>query len=594
VAETLSYRTDAQCEALFGEDKEAAAAFRDIQAFLAGNEPAQALTTCERMLSERPGNRIFEGLKLEIENKAHEIRLDSIWRLSSELEKRPGLDARIEAIQQTLDRYPSDPGLAELLKNATARRDFFNVLITEARAEESSEKYAEALERWHLIRELWPTLPLVGIEMRRLEALAEEKRRLKLRGEFVDAISQLSSTGDYTRAAYQCINALSVFPNDDGFLALRQNVEEKAAHATELQRFVTEGLTFLQGRAAEAALEAFAKARNLDPTNLQVRYLIGIALLEKARTVMNEDRRRLNVLLDEAKSLIPNQPEVQTLGTSDESSDEVWERSLVRIEYPSAGVERNIAPPETVSAGPVVPEPFPVHKTAAADPTPPESRRHFRPIALAGLGILIAGFSGLAYIDRAGSDKHSPVATQAATLDTQPASTVPSPSVPVPVDLKPALLDIHIVSDQAVGTVWIDDQMKGAIVEGGLQISGVEPGVRTVRIRRPAGEIEVRFDASGQMPRPTLLPSRQLATVLFAGSADGKTRVECNCAPAGLRIGNLAELIRAAGLEIPLADGQHAAELWLGKTYKKLSIQGSGSPSVTIVVLSNATAKEPS
>jgi hypothetical protein len=213
------------------------------------------------------------------------------------------------------------------------------------------------------------------------------------------------------------------------------------------------------------------------------------------------------------------------------------------------------------------------------------------------LGILIAGFSGVAYISRAGAGKPLPVTARAAVLDTQPASAVPSPSAPVPaVDLKPALLDLHIVSDQAGGTVWIDDQMKGDIVEGDIRISGLDPGVRTVRIRRPAGDIEVRFDASSQIPRPTLLPSRQLATVLFAGSADGKTRVECNCAPAGLRIGNLAELIRASGLEFPLVDGQHPAELWLGKTYSKLSIQGSGSPSVTIVVLSNAepTAKEPS
>ncbi len=83
---------------------------------------------------------------------------------------------------------------------------------------------------------------------------------------------------------------------------------------------------------------------------------------------------------------------------------------------------------------------------------------------------------------------------------------------------------------------------------------------------------------------PKSLPPRQIATVLFAGSADGKSRVECNCAPFGLKVGNFAELIRAGGLEMPLVEGKHKAELWIGKNRRDFTIHGSRSPVATIAI----------
>ena len=111
------------------------------------------------------------------------------------------------------------------------------------------------------------------------------------------------------------------------------------------------------------------------------------------------------------------------------------------------------------------------------------------------------------------------------------------------------------------------------------------PGIRTLKMRTPAGEVEITFDYSpGKAAMPRYLPPRQIATVLFAGSADGKSRVECNCAPFGLKVGNFAELIRAGGLEIPLVEGVHKAELWLGKNRRDFTIHGSRSPVVTIAI----------
>jgi hypothetical protein len=51
-----------------------------------------------------------------------------------------------------------------------------------------------------------------------------------------------------------------------------------------------------------------------------------------------------------------------------------------------------------------------------------------------------------------------------------------------------------------------------------------------------------------------------------------------------LRIGDAAELIRPEGLDMPLPEGQHAAELWLGKSRRDLMIYGGRTPVATIGV----------
>ena len=250
------------------EDKEAADGAREIQALLTSNDTSKALLACDRMLSVHPGNRLFEGLRLEIEKKERQVRLEFIRQLSAELERVPDLDYRIEAIQHALNRYPTESQLSQLLRHAQATRDFFAGLVAEARQEEMHERYLESLKRWNVIRILFPAMPGLGEEIHRVEALTHTQARIKRRAEFVEAIARLCSTGEYARAVYQCVNALAEYPNDLGLLALKKSAEEKVRHSTELQQFISEGLTFLQGREADAALEAFAKARNVKPSEM--------------------------------------------------------------------------------------------------------------------------------------------------------------------------------------------------------------------------------------------------------------------------------------------------------------------------------------
>jgi hypothetical protein len=491
--------------------------------------------------------------------------------------------------------------------------------------------------------------PGVESDIRRVESLADSQKRIKRRAEFVDAIFQLSSTGDYTRALYQCINALAEFPNDGGLLTIKTNLEEKAEHATELQKFVSDGLTFLRAHEVDAALECFGKARRFDQSNLQVRYLIGIALLEKARLVMHDDRRKLSVLLDEARSFIPNEPELQTFSfESDEMPDENWEKSLVRIEHPATELMHHTthtAQPaivEPVSEIPPRESPRASQTDSASEARPIQTRENgaLQKVALVGLvilGTLVIGW--LLFTDRSTAEKPSESPSVVPSAQTVDISATPtgaeifiddrkvgessaqaelargnhtvmvslagyeSRTLPLDlgsepkalqVDLQPLLMDVHLTTDQSGSVVWMDDQPRGDITDNGITISEIEPGVHFIKIQTPDAEIELSFEFHpGKTPTPVSLPPRQVANVLFAGSADGKTRVHCNCVPAGLRVGDVAELMRTAGLELPL-EGQHAAELWIGKSRRKLTIHGGRQPVATIDVFSSpGTVRSP-
>jgi tetratricopeptide (TPR) repeat protein len=661
--------TDALSVELF-EDKEAAETAREIKACLVSGDTSKALVLCDRMLCLHPGNRLFEGLRLEVEKREREIRMDFIRRLSSDLETIPDLDARINTIQQALSRYPTESQLSQLLRNAQASRDFFTGLLAEARQEEIADNFTESLKRWYVIRELFPAMPGLEVEIHRVESLTHSQLRMRRRAEFVEAISRLSSTGEYARAVYQCVNALSEYPNDLGLLALKKGAEEKVRQATNLQQFISEGLTFLQARESDAALESFAKARNLDPDNLQVRYLIGVALVEKARAAMYNDRRKLQRLLDEAKSFIPDHPDLQTLSIEiDQLAPENWAQSLPRINPPATEVQRNVEPvPEpmpTVSTPPEIeakaepeepqpapepepvpepspepPEPKPARVAAPAparrQPAPVQSAGPVRPLAwtaVAIIAILLLGWYLLSVLNRpSGSNGNTAASgtanvsiqatpqgaqifvdgqkagdsqfqtqlssgnhTVMASLDGYESQTLAlelgNEPKNVQIDLKPILLALHVVTDEPGASVWLDDEAKGEITANGMTVPGVKPGARTLRIRTGGGEMAISFTfPPGKSPAPKSFPPREIATVLFAGSADGKSHVECNCAPAGLRVGEVAEIMRDKGLEIPLAEGPHRAELWMGKNHKTLTIQGSLAPSATIAVFSNTDA----
>jgi len=306
-------------------------------------------------------------------------------------------------------------------------------------------------------------------------------------------------------------------------------------------------------------------------------------------------------LLEEARSFIPNPTALPGPSLDTDTADQAWgeDPAPVLITQP-APVSDPVAaeqPPESDKTSEVVANEQPLPRDPYV-PSPTSDVSPFRRVILFGLiliGTFVIAWAVYATTQPGSNANASSQGAKIPQLTPTDANTTPQGIglPPTEIAAEPELLDVHFVTDQPVGTVSVDDQYKGDIVDGVVHLSGIEPGLRVLTMNTPAGEIAMSFEFShGTMPIPKSLPSRGIANVLFVASADEKSRVECNCAPAGLRVGELAERIAPSGLEIPLLEGEHRAELWVGKNRRDLKIYGGRLPIVTIAVFMTPAINE--
>jgi hypothetical protein len=124
----------------------------------------------------------------------------------------------------------------------------------------------------------------------------------------------------------------------------------------------------------------------------------------------------------------------------------------------------------------------------------------------------------------------------------------------------------------------MDNVPRGELSPEGLTISGVAPGIHQLTVSTPRGEVTTTFDfGPAKLPAPISLPARPAPAVLFIGSSNEKSRVECNCAPAQIRINDSQQSLEPGGLELDLVEGEYPAELSV-MGGKKLVIPGSRAP----------------
>ena len=104
-------------------------------------------------------------------------------------------------------------------------------------------------------------------------------------------------------------------------------------------------------------------------------------------------------------------------------------------------------------------------------------------------------------------------------------------------------------------------------------------------MKQPAGEVEIlstilpaRRQCQNRCPR-----GKSPRCYLQEIHRDVTRGVQLH-AVQGLKVGDFAELIQAGGLEMPLVEGKHKAELWIGKNRRDFTIHRSRSPVATIAI----------
>ena len=314
------------------EHSRVAKASETAKEHLAGGQLPQALAICDEMLSQNPGHSLFQGIKLQIENRRRELRLDYLQNVRAQLRQIADLDRRVALLQDAVNAYPDEAELVDLLRHAKESRDLVNSLMAKARVAEGSGEYGEALDRWRIVKEVHPAQPGVQFEIARVEKRFEEQVLASQKSIYTEEIWRLLRAAEYSRALALCGSALEAFPQDGELLALQSDAQERMKRGSEVKTLLEEAQASLHDGKTRAALEILRRAFDLDRNDPQTRQVLGIALLDHARSLPETDLAGTERLLEEAQTLIPNDPAVRdlTLLVADRKRRERVELTLAR------------------------------------------------------------------------------------------------------------------------------------------------------------------------------------------------------------------------------------------------------------------------
>ncbi|MGP8243119.1 MAG: protein kinase domain-containing protein [Bryobacteraceae bacterium] len=157
----------------------------------------------------------------------------------------------------------------------------------------------------------------------------------------------------------------------------------------------------------------------------------------------------------------------------------------------------------------------------------------------------------------------------------------------VDLELQPELLTLHVSTDQAKGTVRLDDQTVSEISGNDVGFPGIQPGkLHTVKFENASNgsTVSASFQFSpGELPSVVDLPQTAPAMILFMGFGDGKMRAQCNRAAVRLTIGDQHATVGTDGTTLDLPNGDHIVEVdAAGLKPPQVKVSTTGEPSAAV------------
>lgn len=287
--------------------------FDEVSQLVAAGKVPQALTICDQMVATNPTHSQFQALKLELENRERQMRLEYVQELGARLAEIPDLEKRVALLQEAVNRYPGESQLSELLKTARGLRDLVVSWTTTARKAEENDEHLEALERWQMVKRFHPGYPGLKLEILRIEKRRDEQERTERKAARILEIEGRFRVGDYGGAASLCVAALNEFPSDGELMEMEATAREKAASAIEALELLRKARESLRAGHEEEGIQTLRKAHLLDRGNAEVRQFLGLAILDKAQTLLDSDFPSAERLTREAQELIPDDPAIKSL-----------------------------------------------------------------------------------------------------------------------------------------------------------------------------------------------------------------------------------------------------------------------------------------
>jgi serine/threonine-protein kinase len=288
-------------------------AYAEGQRYLADRNLGKALEICGEFLKKRPGDPMFQALKLEAEEQQRQDQSSFIAEASRRAESERDLERRVNILQEAVERYPDEPHLQQSLRLVRERRDLVNSIVERARQYEERLQFNEALSQFDILRNIYAQYPGIEFESERLKRRRDAQVREESKERWVEQIDRQIALGDYARARELVRTALAEFPDDSEFTGLERLAAAALERAAAAEEWFQRGQKLCFDRQFGEGLEALRRAASLDNRNAVIRAALLNALVEQARSVLGQDWRAAEPLIEQALNIDGGHPLAKSL-----------------------------------------------------------------------------------------------------------------------------------------------------------------------------------------------------------------------------------------------------------------------------------------
>ena len=288
-------------------------AYAEGHRHLADRNVGKALEICKEFLKKYPGDPMFQALQLEAEEQRRQEQSSFIAEVSRRADSERDLDRRVNILKEAVERYPEEPHLQQSLRLVRERRDLVNSIVERARQYEERSQFNEALSQFDILRNIYAQYPGIEFETERLKRRRDGQIREESKGRWVEQIDRQIALGDYGRARDLARTALVEFPDDKELAGLERLAEGAQGRAAEAEEWLQRGQQLCFDRQYGEGLEALRKAASLDSRNAVIRAALLGALVEQARSVLGQDWRAAEPLIEQALGIDGGHPLAKSL-----------------------------------------------------------------------------------------------------------------------------------------------------------------------------------------------------------------------------------------------------------------------------------------
>ncbi len=290
-------------------------AYADARRHLTERNFGKAMVACQAYLVKYPNNAIFQALKYDIEEHQRQELSALVASVDRQVEAEPDLDKRVNILREALDLHPGESHFEGALRLVQDKRDLVNSIVARAHLHEEQGSFGDALNDWEVLRTIYSQYPGLTFEVERLQKRRDQQIRIESKTRLVEQVDACLHSSDYARALDLLQGAVAEFPNDAELTELEKLAHDGVKRKTEAHHLMTEGQELCAQQKAADGIKLLREAYELDENNSLARAVFANALVEQARSTVEDDWREAEKLAREALDLNPGHPMARTIRT---------------------------------------------------------------------------------------------------------------------------------------------------------------------------------------------------------------------------------------------------------------------------------------